>query len=275
MAHAPRTLLAMLLLAAPAVALAADDNELMEEVDEDIFSSTEEAPLEDWDLGSAPDAGPDDDFDALGEDPVGDVGALDADDPAGDLSDIDVDADPPGDFVGLPADPVEDVAPEGGDDEDDFGIDLGEDPPDDLAAVGVGAGFEDPPEDFGSSAPARSGGVDASGKTPLKGGFAAAVVGSDVDSVTVELPVLLAKTAASWGDTDYWLVAEFAVNGKKVGEARHLVTEAGLSARAPTVAWMKAQLPVGAAKGAVVVSVSKQTVAGSQPLFKKTVAYAL
>jgi hypothetical protein len=258
MATAPRILLTGLLLWAPSAALAIDDsdlddNDLMEEVDEDIFSSTtEEAPLEDWELSGEP-AGDDpaDDLTAIGDDPDEGFG-----DPADDLAAIAPGGDPPGDFVGLPADP-----PDDGGDFDDFG----EDPPADMAAIAGPSG-----------GPGRSSSLlDTDGKQPLSGAFDASVVGSDIDAVVVELPVLIARSASTWGDSDYWLVAEFTVKGKKVGEARHLVTKAGLADLAPTITWIKSQVPVLDAKGAVVVSVSKQTLSGSEALFKKTVGYQL
>lgn len=265
MATASRILLTGLLLWAPSAALAIDDsdlddNDLMEEVDEDIFSSTtEEAPFEDWELSGEP-AGDDpaEDLTAIGDDP--DEGFGDPDegfgDPADDIAAIDPGEDPPGDFAGMAAAPADDG---GGFDE------FSEDPPADMAAIAGPSG-----------GPGRSSALlDTDGKQPLTGAFDATVVGSDVDAVVVELPVLIARSASTWGDSDYWLVAEFTVKGKKVGEARHLVTKAGLADLAPTITWIKSQVPVLDAKGAVVVAVSKQTLSGSESLFKKTVGYQL
>ena len=174
---------------------------------------------------------------------------------------------------------------EGDDPDEGFGP-VDEDPDDGLG--------EDPDEGFDAEpdfesdpveAPARPAapaprsapkGLDTDGKAPLAGSFGAKVVMVDVDAVTVELPVLVAQTASSWSDGDYWLVAEFAVAGKKVGEARHLVSSAHLSDLAPSIAWLKAQVPVLEQAGEVEVKVSKLATDGSpSALFSKRVSYTL
>lgn len=267
MATAPRILLTGLLFWAPTAAFGfedsdLDDNDLMEEVDEDIFSnSSDDGNFEDWELsGEASGDDPADDRTAIGDDPDEGID----DDPADDLAAIDPGDDPPGDFVGLPADPPDSLdAPDDGDggDFDDFG----EDPPGDMAAIAGPSG--------GGSGSSKL--LDTDGKAPLTDAFDASVVGTDVDAVVVELPVLVARSAATWDDGDYWLVAEFSIKGKKVGEARHLVTKAGIADLAPTITWVKSQVPVLDAKGTVVVAVSQQTLSGSKALFKKSVGYQL
>ena len=228
---------ALLALALSPVALAADEDvELMKQVDTDAFD-TEDDDEEQWDV---PDEAK---LDAEGDDPDEGFGP--------------VDEDPDG---GLGDDP-------------DEGLD--EDPDE---------GFDAEP-DFEVEAPARPAapaprsapkGLDTDGKAPLAGSFGAKVVMVDVDAVTVELPVLVAQSASSWSDGDYWLVAEFAVAGKKVGEARHLVSSAHLSDLAPSIAWLKAQVPVLEQAGEVEVKVSKLATDGSpSALFSKRVPYTL
>lgn len=232
MRSAPLLLLASL-LSGPS-ALAADDNELMEQVDEDAFEDDYGDDEEQWAVPSG-DAKPTDP-DAMGEDP--DEG-------------IEPDL--------APEDPDEGIDP-GGDD-------MGEDPPEDLRTPTRPAPA--------ARAPAPSA-LDTNGKAPLSGAFSVKVVGTDLDAVTVELPVLVAQTASSFEGDGFWLVAEFSVKGRKVGEARHLVSKDTLSDLSPTVAWVKAHVPVLEDNGAVEVAVRKETEGGdSADLFKKSVDYRL
>ncbi len=231
-----RILLTLLLLGSAGPALAGDDN-LMKQLDVDVFETDAGGDAPDWEI---PPAG------------------VDVDDEA-------VDAEPDADLDPAPVDSLDD------------------DPPGDMALIAGPS--EDPPEDLRPSKPppakaptggAVAGPLDTSGKTPLKDNFDARVVSKDIDAVVVELPVLVARSATTWSGGDYWLVAEFSVAGSKVGEARHLVTKAAIADLAPTVAFLKAQVPVVANSGAVEVKVS-QLVDGTsaKQLFSRKVDYRL
>ncbi len=230
----------LLTLALSSAAFAADEDvELMKQVDTDAFD-TEDEDESQWEI---PDEAK---LDAEGDDPDEGFGP--------------VEEDPDG---GLGEDPDEG---------------LSEDPDDGFdAEPGLESDPIETPARAAASAPRSSPkGLDTDGKAPLAGSFGAKVVMVDVDAVTVELPVLVAQSASSWSDGDYWLVAEFVVSGKKVGEERHLVSSAHLSDLAPSIAWLKAQVPVLEQAGEVEVTVSKMTADGSpSALFSKRVSYTL
>lgn len=110
------------------------------------------------------------------------------------------------------------------------------------------------------------------GKTPLTGNFDARIVSVERDSVVVELPVMLGSQADF--TSEYWLVGEVFVDGAKVGETRQLVTGAHLTSSG-TVAYLKVQAPVQAAKGSVEVRVSKIEGSKSTALFSRSTSYSL
>lgn len=236
---------ALLMLASSPMAHAADEDvELMKQVDTDAFD-TEDDDEEQWEV---PDEAK---LDADGDDPDEGFGPVDED------PDADLGEDP---NEGLSEDPDEGFE---ADPDDGFDTDSS-----------LEAGPREAPAR--PAAPAAPKGLDTDGKAPLSGSFRATVVMVDVDAVTVELPVLVAQSASAWNDGDYWLVAEFAVAGKKVGEARHLVSSAHLSDLAPSIAWLKAQVPVVEQAGEVEVKVSKMASDDSQSaLFSKRVPYTL
>lgn len=258
MLHALRTPLAAVFLAAAAVGLTSGTAQAQDD-DLDDFE---------LDLGDAPDSKP--------SPPPAEE---DAEPDAFDFSDDpDWDAGPaplPNDIGGLDADPIEDIPAGGGLQDNAF---LSEDPPDDLvmpAAVPVGLDA-DPPE-TGRRSPAALGiGLDTKGKTPLADNYPAKVVAKDLDAVVVELPVLVASKPADHTD-DYWVVAEVRVGDRRVSETRQLVTRAGVADMGPTVVWLKSHVPVLERAGEVELVVSRAPDAGAQtePLFTKTVKYAL
>jgi hypothetical protein len=239
-----RTVLSAALLTlvlSPAALAADDDGELMKQVDADAFDTDDEEE-EQWEV---PDEAK---TDVEGDDPDEGFGPVDEDPDAGLGEDPD---------EGLSEDPDEGFAPD-----PDEGFDA--DPVEAPARAAPPAGRQAPK------------GLDTDGKSPLAGSFRATVVMVDVDAVTVELPVLVAQNASSWSDAEYWLVAEYSVQGKKVGEARHLVSAAHLSDLAPSIAWLKAQVPVLEQEGEVEVKVSKMGADGSpSELFSKRVSYTL
>jgi hypothetical protein len=248
----PLAFLAVLLAGAPASA--APDDESDPDFDEDFGGpSTPKKPAPKGGK-PAPAGGLDDDD---GEDPA--EPGLDGDD------------EDPGD----PGDP-EDSADE---DPDDLGPDDDEGPPDDDLGLdpapkkGSAAGAPKPPE------PAKAGKlkVAVSDKTlPLGDNFPAEIIAADADTVVVELPVLVARKGAEHKSEDFWLVAEVLVGGRKVGEARHQVTKAGVADLSPTLVWFKVQAPVMEAEGAVELRVSRVGKDGAaKTLFSRSAKYKL
>ncbi|MBL8615961.1 MAG: hypothetical protein JNM72_10170 [Deltaproteobacteria bacterium] len=117
--------------------------------------------------------------------------------------------------------------------------------------------------------------LDTAGKKPLGDHYPAAVVGKDVDSVVIELPLLI---AAKTGDVtaDGWVGAEAFLAGKKVAETRVFVSKAGVADLGPTFAWLKVQVPVSEQSGTVELRLSKIAGAGAaEPLFTKAVPYKM
>jgi hypothetical protein len=167
----------------------------------------------------------------------------------------------------------------------------GEDPPEDL---GGDIDSEDPPEDFESRPAARPAarpaepapgpspaassqglGVATAGRKPLADNYGARIVAQDTDSLVVELPVLVAQGPKDVAVAS-WLIAEFHVAGKKVAEARSLVSPSGVAGMGPTLAWLKAQVPANEARGTIEVKVYAAPETGERrPLFTRSLGYAL
>ncbi len=187
---------------------------------------------------------------------------------------------------GFEEDPMGDL-PEEEEPNDAF---FSEDPPDDFSRAASNADplDADPPEGgvvggivnaskgpSGPTAPTLGLGLTTKGKAPLNDNYDASVVARDLDSVVVELPVLVASKPSDFVDT-YWLVTEVMVGERKVAESRHLVTRASVADMGPTVVWSKSHVPVLQRTGSVELRLSQMGEDGSaQPLFTKTVAYEL
>lgn len=247
--HFPLVVLVALLAGAPA--FAAPDDESDPDFEEEFGPATKKKPAPSSKGGKPAPAGGDD------EDPA--EPGLDGDDED-------------------PGDP--DEGPGDDEDPDDLGPDDDEGPPDDDLGLdpapkkGSTAGTPKPAE------PAKAGKlkVAVSDKTaPLADNYPAEVVAADADTVVIELPVLVARKAAEHKTTeDFWLVAEVVVGGRKVGEARHQVTKAGVADLSPTLVWFKVQAPVMEAEGAVELKVSRVGKDGvAKPLFTRAVKYKL
>ncbi len=278
----PRHLLAALALAlAPATALAFDDDL---DLDEDDFFDEVSRDRSSKDPRRADDGEPDD---ALGGDPIeGGEGGMEGD------PEWDAPVEP--DVIDDPIEGFEAPAGNGEDPDEGFGS---EDPPEMARAAAVSAPrsdelTDDPLDDFPSerkkpaATPAPKAAAAPAGparltlkvadKDPLTGAFPAGVVAIDVDAVVVELPVLVARSGGDFKGGEFWLVAEVLVGGKKVGEARHLVTKAAIADLGPTVVWLKQHVPVIDPKGDITVKVSR--IDGEDPpaaLFTKKAAYKL
>jgi hypothetical protein len=274
------TLLALAFLARPALAveddLDFDDDDFFDEVSKDKDAKDDRRRSDD-DLGDDLGADPDDEdpfeegFEEEGVDP--DLG----EDPDWDREeDPDLGDDPPEDLDGPIGDP------------DEPGFD--EDPPEDsvrTARMSSPGDLEDPDESARSdrrppkAAPAKPAGparldLSTDDMEVLGGGYDFSVVAVDLDAVVVELPVLVARSGSDFAGEDFWVVAEFLLGDTKVGEARYLVTQAGIADLGPTIVWVKQHVPVVEERGTIQVKVSRQ--GGEDPpqnLFSKSAPYKL
>ena len=91
-------------------------------------------------------------------------------------------------------------------------------------------------------------GPDMRGMTPLGDHFDLSVARSPLGPLVVELPVLVARTPSDLVG-DLWIVADFYVDGRKTGEARHFFTPDSASEMGATYAWLKTTVPVSSPSG--------------------------
>lgn len=152
----------------------------------------------------------------------------------------------------------------------------GEDEEDDDVRPHTAAAKPTPPAKVVVSGPEKGVLVDIQDKVPLADNYPLRVLAKDVDAVVVELPILVTRRASEHTGADWWLVLEVLVDGKKVTEARDLVSAASLTDLGPTVLWWKGSVPVRQTAGAIEVKVS-QVIEGAppKPLFTRAVAYSL
>lgn len=225
----------------------------------------------------APALSDDPDWDAPAADALGD--SLDAD-PDGDLGgdpDGDLDADPAGDLNGLTD--HADTAPTKAAGSASLDADPAFDDPIDFEKPApLPAANPAPKPTPAAAAPEAAPTLDLSGKLPLADNFPARIVSHDIDSVVVELPVLVARGGTDFNGESYWLDASFYVAGTKVAETRELVSSTAVAPLGPTVAWLKSSVPVPNARGRIEVHVSQVPYSGDadpKPLFTKVVNYAL
>ena len=179
-------------------------------------------------------------------------------------------------------------------DEDDIPIDMDADP--DIGSVGGSellqdASLEEDPEwDVDSPEDAALGEEEpppmraaarkpvrpvAVGRTPLADNYPIEVVSTDLESVVIELPVLISQRRAELSG-EFWLIGEIYLDGSKVSESRALITPAGATEDSPSFVWIKAQAPAAEAAGTVEIRMSRQEVGGaSSDLFTTRTDYKL
>jgi hypothetical protein len=112
----------------------------------------------------------------------------------------------------------------------------------------------------------------ASMMQPLADNFAMSLVSKQRNRVTVELPVLVAQSAADFKGQDYWVIAQVIVNGTPISEGRHLITRSSIAESGPTKVWFKLSAPVHGPESDVEVKISHQSTKSSrvQPLFSRS-----
>lgn len=181
-------------------------------------------------------------------------------------------------------------APSGDEDEDEEEDPEWDAPPAERGRLADEAGADDPDEEqdndeeivtpkpkpaAAQAAPAEKP-LDTQGKAALGDHFPLKVIAKDLDAITVELPVIVASKSTEHSGKDWWLTAELYLDNAKVGEARYLITKAGLADLSPTVVWVRSVVGVKKPAGVAELRVA-QLVDGAapKPLFTRQVAYSL
>ena len=106
----------------------------------------------------------------------------------------------------------------------------------------------DPIEDMAGLGP------DLSRLTPFGDHFELSVKQSPLGATTAELPLLIARGSRDLTG-DVWVVADFYLDGRKVGETRQFYTPSSTTEMGPTYAWLKTTLPVSSPAGVAEVRV--------------------
>ena len=113
------------------------------------------------------------------------------------------------------------------------------------------------------------------GRTPLADNYPIEVISTDLESVVIELPILISQRRTDL-TSDFWLIGEVYLDGGKVSESRSLITPAGATEDSPSFIWIKAQAPAAESTGTVEVRLSRQEPGGeSSDLFTTRVDYKL
>lgn len=97
-------------------------------------------------------------------------------------------------------------------------------------------------------------GPDLSRLTPFGDHFELSVTQSPLGATTAELPLLIARGSRDLTG-DVWVVADFYLDGQKVGETRQFYTPSSAVDMGPTYAWLKTTLPVSSPGGVAEVRV--------------------
>ena len=150
------------------------------------------------------------------------------------------------------------------------------------------AGDEDPVEDFERD-PMRDAqrqrttpevttrrpgaGLDSTGKLPLQNNYPIQIPVIDLDSVIIELPILISQQRSDI-QQDYWLVAKISANDQAVGEYRYFVSKGATADMGPSFVWVKVTVPVLDPQGVIAVEVRQES-DSSKRLFLRTVTYQL
>jgi len=136
---------------------------------------------------------------------------------------------------------------------------------------------EEPEE---GAAPARKAVVEpslsADGKEPLADNYRPSILSTDKDSVTVELPVLVAKSRSGFTEP-MLLIADVLIGTNRVGHLQQSFDAASVAELGPTFAFFKAVAPVVDKEGEVKIEVRKAKPDGSEAtvLFTRVVSYDL
>jgi len=167
------------------------------------------------------------------------------------------------------------AVPEHLDDEDDMeddpdeDFDLIEDEEDDLDEASSSMPFDD----FGEDPPENGDGAGLA-LSPFADNYPLKIVQREMDSIVVELPILIANGGMDFDSAGVWIIADVMVNGHRVAQNRQLVTKEAVAELGATHVWVKAAAPIDGPEASVEVRVSKTNANGSrtEPLFSRSVA---
>ncbi|MBT3219196.1 MAG: hypothetical protein HN348_08905 [Proteobacteria bacterium] len=118
--------------------------------------------------------------------------------------------------------------------------------------------------------------LDFVGKQPLDDNYPLQIIATERDAVVIELPVLVARSRV--GVTDgFQLIGIVFVGEDKVTEIRQMFLPQSIAEFGPTVAFLKALVPVNEAKGQVAIVVKQAALDGSgtKMLFARGTHYSL
>ena len=182
----------------------------------------------------------------------------------------------------LPEEAIPEDAKKSADDKDEFQFDLEEDddsmedfsntpaPKPSVPAATRAAAAASPPAAKGPLT------LDFIGKKPLDDNYPLQILAMERDAIVIELPVLVARSRVAVTD-GFQLIGVVFVGEKKVTEIRQLFLPQSIAEFGPTVAFLKALVPVDEASGQVAILVKQAALDGSgtKTLFGRTTNYSL
>jgi len=110
---------------------------------------------------------------------------------------------------------------------------------------------------------------------PLGAHFPIRILGHEPDALLIEIPMLVAESREDLDGEGYWLIVEFFLEGKKVGDHRIMVEENTLATMGPTHAWVKTMIPTPSPQGEITIRVLRMDRASSEvrPMFERTLKF--
>jgi len=110
---------------------------------------------------------------------------------------------------------------------------------------------------------------------PLGAHFPVRILGHEPDALLLEIPMLVAQKPGDFKGEGYWLIVEFFMGKKKVGDHRIMVNKHSLAMMGPTHAWVKAMIPTSKPQGEITIRVLRMERASSQvqPMFERKVKF--
>ena len=131
------------------------------------------------------------------------------------------------------------------------------------------------PEDEDPSPWNQAQGKSKVGVEPLGAHFPVRILGHEPDALLIELPMVVAQSPDSFEGPGFWLIVEFFIDAKKVGDHRLMVTKETLATMGPTHAWVKSMVPTPRPHGVLTIRVLKLNAETNeiQPMFQRKVRF--
>lgn len=110
---------------------------------------------------------------------------------------------------------------------------------------------------------------------PLGAHFPVKILGHEPDALLIEVPMLIAESPQAFTQKDYWLIVEFFLGKKKVGDHRIMVSKHTLATMGPTHAWVKTMIPTPQPQGEITIRVLRMDAQSSEvtPKFERTLKF--